>query len=388
MAIFIILAAAIVIAVSVWKERQKNIVSIFSHAATELDLRFSTDGTVMRRPWIFGETSGIRVDVRPFTRNKNGTQATWTGYRLTFPHPINPSFVGENDPKRPLMARLTNRFAECSISDDELFCARSGLVEDSSRLIADVRLLINTARNLMEHGKDSEVAKPPLPPPLPVKPEPVVQEVEIEEAAEPKFHTVEFDGSESEASGSQIPAPEEPEPASTSPLEQKQDAVTVLPETEIGETATRETIEADSLAKDPPPQSLGAAAKDLFDSGRNRFQISRTFADAYGDRTLEGTGILRRVDRYSNDRYLGRGPGYLAEVEIRHLENPTGGLSQISAVVQLPGDEDSGMGLSEWREKIGEHVLVCGTLVHCDAFTGKLFLRNGLVDSPLASAST
>ncbi len=393
---FFIIVVAAVIAVSVWKERRKHTHSLFAIAATRLGLQVSNDPSVLRWPWLYGEFDDIRVDVRPFSRNRNGTRTTWTGYRLSFPDPIAVSFAGEDDPRRRVMARLTNRFAECAISDDELFCAHSTLAEDSNRIVSDVEFLLDAARELIrEHDKamnalpdpssETEKREDTPPPPLPGRreePEAPVEPIrETVEAKASPFFEVDLEKAISNQVGSlSVPTPEkkvEPEPESEPATEEESS-----PPSESDAEPTDEKPAA--KAPEPPSGSLGAAAKHLFDTGLNHFETGRAFESEYQGRSLEGTGVLRRVERFSHDRYFGRGPGFIAEVELRALENATGGLAHVTGLVQLPGAEETGLDLSQWRERLGEEVLVCGTLVHCDPFSGKIHLRDGLVDAPRA----
>ena len=302
--------------------------------------------------------------MRPYLRTKDGARSTWTGYRLTFPEPIDLHISGNDDNRRRVIIRLSKRFTESEIEADGIFCTRSALAEDSSRIVADVEYLLSAAKELQQPVVTVDHPQPPpsvatvelpapkapatpdpSPPPLPLreKPEvPVENHPEAEVVSEPTVETEE-------------PTPEvEPEPEKALPLA-------------------------------PPASALAVAARDLFDTGRNRFETGRHFSAEFQGRTLEGSGILRRVDRFSNDRVFGRGPGLIAEVEIWQLENPAAGLHQVTAMVQLPSEEEEGMSVQHWREHLGELVAVCGTAIRCDAFTGKLFLADGLVDSPLAS---
>lgn len=388
---FLILAAGIGFAV--WNAQRKNTETTFTNAATRLGLRITSDHGAIRRPWVYGEIDDVRVDVKPFTRQKNGTRSTWTGYRLTFREPVRVSIKGDDDPKRRVMARLTNRFAECALSDNELFCARSSLAEDSTRIVNDVEYILGAARELQaapeieppKPEKESAKAPPPIPEPerAPEPVTPIRQEIEPpEEDSSPVFHEVDL-----KSALSQSVATREKEEASESekveePAPEENESLS-LAESEI---AIEEEPTPAPPANQPPPGSLGAAAQHLFDSGLNRFESGRTFDSEYRGKTPEGTGILRRVDRYANDRFFGRGPGLIAEVELLPLENASGGLTHSTAVVQLPSEEVSGLEMSHWRERLGEDVQVCGTLIRCDAFTGKIYLSDGLIDSPRSLA--
>ena len=394
MAFFFFLLVAAGIGFAVWNAQRRNNESTFTNAATRLGLRVTSDHGAIRRPWIYGEIDDVRVDVKPFTRQKNGTRSTWTGYRLTFREPVRVAIKGDDDPKRRIMARLTNRFAECALNENELFCARSSLAEDSTRIVNDVEYILGAARELRAapetepHPPEKEPAKtpPPIPEPkdIPELATPIRREVEPpQEEPTPAFHEVDLKAALSqELTPEKAPAAEIPETTGVEESDLEQDEPPQRLESELPLEEEPTPTPAPPPADQPPPGSLGAAAQHLFDSGLNRFEAGRTFDSEYQGKTPEGTGILRRVDRYANDRFFGRGPGLIAEVELLPLENASGGLTHSTAVVQLPSEEESGLKISYWRERLGEDVQVCGTLIRCDAFTGKIYLADGLIDSP------
>ena len=381
--------------------RRRQVGNAFINAATRLGLRYSQEGTPGRQPWIYGERNGIRIDVRPFTRTQDGVRRKWTGYRLQFSEPIDYSVTGANDAQRRITSRLTNRFTESEVDGKGLFCARSSVAEDSSRLVSDVEYLLSAARELRAATLETkEVVPAPTPEPVEEEPEgakppplPSREEPEVPETVSPDPEPLSEEELEIPSILRQSP---EMEASVEEPTEEAEEATLDLespPESDPDEVeATPLPISAEEAAEPAPPapprDSLEAAARDLFDEGRNHFEVGRHFETAYLRQTLEGTGWLRRVERFSNDRVFGRGPGLIAELEIHDLENPSGGLQVIHAVVEFPPFEDEREAramLAKWRERIGESVTVCGTPIKCDTFAGKLFLADGLVEAAAAA---
>ena len=144
-------------------------------------------------------------------------------------------------------------------------------------------------------------------------------------------------------------------------------------------------VKAPALPSRRTDDALARAAADLFEAERNHFEIDRHFAKSYQGEVLEGAGILRQVERFSNDRVYGRGPGVLCEVEILRIGEPGGGPQVVHAIFQIPTEEDSESAvrslLSEWREHLGETVTLCGTPTRCDSFAGTLYLAESVIDA-------
>ena len=379
--------------------RRRQVGNAFINAATRLGLRYSQEGTPGRQPWVYGERNGIRIDVRPFTRSQDGVRRKWTGYRLQYSEPIELSASGDNDAQRRITSRLTNRFTESEVDSKGLFCARSSLAEDSSRLVSDVEYLLNAARELRAATLEPPVAEPPppaqpepeepdgpTPPPLPTRERPEVPETvspQSEPLSEEELETPSICRQSTEAETLLSMETEEDSPVDleTLPGNDPEDLESSPPT-----DSPEELVEPSPPS--PPKDSLEAAARDLFDEGRNHFEVGRHFETDYLRQTLKGSGWLRRVERFSNDRVFGRGPGLMAELEIHELENPSGGLQTIHAVVEFPPFEDEREAravLAEWRERIGQSITVCGSPIKCDTFAGKLFLADGLVEAAAAA---
>lgn len=395
MTFFFFLFIAFLIGVIYFATRRHQVGNVFVNAATRLGLRYSQEGTPGQKPWIYGERNGIRIDVRLFTRNQGSVRRRWTGYRLQFSDPIEISDARDREIQRRITSRLTNRFNETEVDETGLFCARSSVAEDSSRLVSDVEYLLGAARELRATALETEEPPPPAP-------EPEAEPEEPDRLKPPPLPgreapdvpvTAETSPEEEPESPNLLP---EPPGSESCPPEPADDELSIdlesLPEEAPDPVAPLPSSPSDEAETNPAPftrvDSLSEAARDLFDEGRNHFEIGRHFEDAHLRRSLEGTGYLRRIERFSHDRVFGRGPGLVAELEIRELENPSGGLRVVHAVVAFPPFEDeleARATLAKWRARIGRAVTVRGTPTKCDTFAGKLFLADGLVEVAAAA---
>lgn len=343
---FFLLIIAVTIGVATWNSRRTAVNNALADAARRLGLRCADASSPTQTPWIFGERHGIRIEVKPFIHSKEGHRARWTGYRLSFDEAIDLSISGEHDPRRQALALLSVRFATCEVDSQEIFCARSSPADDSARLVSDVEYLIKAARELRHPDNGSRPAVP-SPPPLPEKAEEPTVSVAVEAAAEPE------------------------EPAmGAAPIDDEDEICEPAPEN-VPPTTSPPTEATEAEAP------MNEAARRLFAEGLNHFEIGQRFIAEYRGRTLEGSGVLRLVERFRNDRHLGRGPGLAAEVEIFSLEEARGGLRRVVAVIPMT---EADLDLAKWKELTGETVAICGTPDRCDAFVGRIYCADGLVE--------
>lgn len=341
MAFFFFILAGLSIAIALMVMRKRRIESVFTAAADTLGLSCALDGLLTPKPWIYGFWNGYRVDVRPFRASKDPVNPLWTGYRVTFRKPVEMRFSGQDDPRRLALAKISEIFRESEVDGDSLFCARASLPHDSTILVKEINLLIQMAK-LFEQGgpevveSESEivqevVATPVKPPPLP-RPAPSERKIEtVPEQAQPEVIN--------------------PEPSPPTPIE-----------------------------RELTPVEL--AVIDLFGRGRNRYETGQHFSSVYKDETLEGRGLLRKVSRFSNDRFFGRGPGFLAEIEVvgREIENPEAVIASLMLELTLPDHDGRDRQLETWRAMVGAPVMVKGTAIHGDPFSRKLVLRRGALE--------
>ncbi len=338
---FFVFAIAVIIGVAAWNTQRAALNNTFANAAGKLGLRNAEATGLLHSPWIYGERHGIRIDVKPFTHTRDGHRSRWTGYRLSFDQALDITVRGEHDPKRQWLTRLSNRFSSCEIDAREIFCARSSLPADSARIVSDVEYLLNAGRELRNALVVEAVEPVPSPPPLP------------EKAETPAIPVV------------------EPEPTPT-PV--------ATPAPVVAQEVVAEIVEPGCAVTIPPAKSgpMNEAARSLFEAGLNHFEIGRRFDGEMRGRMMEGHGTLRRVERFRNDRYLGRGPGIAAELELLTLADARGGLQSVVVVIPLPEEDHN---LSAWRERLGDAFTFCGSPSHCDAFAGRIHCSEGLLEA-------
>ena len=389
----LILGIVIIVAAS---RHQKTVGSSWQEAAKKLGLRFEGGG-MFHRLSMSGRHGGYHVDVSTFSRGSGKGSRKYTGYRVVWPKSLNlglnlsrqgifsgvSSLLGRQDlivgdpafdavvvvkatdvdgvrdfldrQRRTQILRLHEHFSEYEIDDRSIFCCKPGVESDATRLIRRVQNIVNLAWTLTADPEKNEIITPAVPPPIPRSVE-IVEAEPAETSEEPAVVAVVATPAPAVEPAAHVFEPADPDlpPARREPAEDEQD---------------------NDASPAKQNDALSESALDLFDRGRNRYEIGRHFDTYLKGREICGAGRLRRVTAYSNDREFGRGPGAIAEVDICDPADPLPGIGHISGLVQLPEEID----LRILRERIGSEATVCGTLTRCDAFTGKLYLSRGEV---------
>ncbi|MCB1078201.1 MAG: hypothetical protein KDM64_10285 [Verrucomicrobiae bacterium] len=350
---FVILFAVGIIAASIIGQKRKRIESAFSTAARRLDLSFTMEGGLAAKPWIYGVHDGFRIDIRPFKPTSGDSGGQWTGYRIAFRSPVEIATSGANDVRQRTLMKLSRKFRESEVDREGIFCARPMVPDDAGILISDTEYLLEAARLFSAPPLPAvaepipipeAVSIPPIPesatpPPLPVDAPALPQGPSIPEVVE---------------TPASVPAPTPAKPASPEPSPRK--------------------------ATDSEPSSLEKAAMELFAAGQNHYAVTQLFGDRFQEKTVDGSGRLTRVDRFSHDRIFGRGPGLSAEIALELPATEATPALFLTLVVALPNEEDLGFDLRQLRDLIGSEVAVCGVLLRCDPFIRRLYLRDGLLD--------
>lgn len=118
------------------------------------------------------------------------------------------------------------------------------------------------------------------------------------------------------------------------------------------------------------PFSTDAVCEALFAEQRSSYRITQEFEEQYEGKSIEWSGRLRRVERYSYDMVFGSGPGCRALIEIDTLKTQIG--SQIvTAIVQYPEEA-----YRELDGKEGELVDFAGVLTKVDGLMRKIYVRS------------
>ncbi len=387
MLIFVILfIAAIVFFLK--RGQKRNLLSTWQIAASALDnFRCIPGGTITGYPSLTGMIEGRRIDVAPFFHREFGSSTSrMTGYRVRCDHAV------ELPPEA--IANLTDHFRNFEHASRQIFCATAGVEELSASLITGVRKIAAALRQAdMEAERKAQAQAPKVKNLVSVRMEPRGSEPVA--SKEPVAALV-YEPTSPPA----LPDPEaQPDKASGSASPQAgAQLATVLPVEPEANPAPEPEPEIPALRAPIPQNSLTRTALDLFAQGRNRFEITQHFDAAYSGREIEGSGILQRVDTFSNDRILGRGPGVVAEIEVA-LPAPTPpppadtgeeipasstqprSPRSVRVYVVLPVCENvtPGAQARELREDLGKQVEVCGTLLRCDPFDARLHLIDGVL---------
>ena len=302
------------------------------------------------------------------------------------------------------IASLTNHFAKFEIDSERIFCGTNGVENSASNLTTAINRIAAALRVAdAAHAKADLAQSEKSPadkrsgansePPPPIEPAAVFTEIPDDLPADqiPTFLR--------ENSPDESPAIADAIDIQEPPLETE----TKIKASPPSEPNPDPNPQPEMVEVKPAPQisepALTLAARDLFASGHNHFETTQRFSSEYDEQEIGGRGTLRRVETYSNDRFFGRGPGILAEIEIEidcpqmalaHADEP-GGYSgarpapeHINATIEIVVDENEATTASsiarDMRRRIGDPVEVYGTLFRCDTFDARLFLKHGIVD--------
>ena len=376
------------------RENKQALIRQWQLAADTLTrIKCDPGGTLSGNPTLYGYIEGRRIDVATFFHREFGSSTTqMTGYRVERNSAVELPAAAINS--------LTKHFPKFEVDAKRIFCGSYGIEKSAGNLTAAINRIAAALRLAdAEHAKselaqsDNELVETKASvknePPPPVEPAPTICEI-------PEDHPAD-----------QIPAYQRQEKSAPAPApapsiadatdDDDQDTPFEMeagPEPADIETEPLPPIVTESAAQIPEP-SITLAARDLFASGHNHFETTQRFSSQYDNNDVSGHGILQRVEIFSNDRFFGRGPGILAEIEIDcpqlELAAPEEAAgfnrapsppSKINATIEITFDEDGEPANSiarELREHIGEPVEVCGTLIRCDSFDTRLYLKSGMV---------
>lgn len=349
---FFIIAIVSFVLFSIWKDGQQKRDEVFTSAAKRLDLNLSIEGLVFRKHWLSGFKGKFRIDAGPYGNVHSGKQRPHMGYRITFRDPITLAETEREASRSRLITGFPGLYQECEVDREGIFFARAEVPMDGTVVAADIERLLREAEKLVARADetlDSGVFVVPVPE--------SAREIRRESAAAPALPP---------------PMPErtlksaDPTPAVT-------DAMTGTVFASDEPTVDSFPDFASPFTEDPDePTTLDIALLDLFSAGRNRYETGKRFESEHRGRTIEGSGTLRKVDRYSHDRIFGRGPGRVALVEVR-VGSPDGS-DPLTATLfaELPEDEGS-------HDLIGKKVALAGTMIGCDPFSSRVYLTASFV---------
>ncbi|MEC5128952.1 hypothetical protein VSU19_19475 [Verrucomicrobiales bacterium BCK34] len=245
--------------------------------------------------------------------------------------------------RRDHLKRLFDRFDGYRITDSGIKVEDHSLIANPQDLVRATKLLFGTAKAML----DNQAKSPPIPPPLPNRTSPPVDEPGAVEAVRNK--------------------PEVPEesPPVPSPNEMAEPAAFEEIPIQIEEEAVVPAIVQPSEFKHEV-SDFACDILDLFTMHTSHYAISTAFTKLFLNEKISSSIIPQRVEKYFLDRIFGRGPGFLLRGEICVLENG----KPISLVIAYPEEES----LSDLRATIGTSHAFSGTLVKCDTFSREIFV--------------
>ncbi len=374
------------------RENKQSLIRQWQLAADSLaQVKCDPGGTLSGSPTLYGYIEGRRIDVAAFCHREFGSSSTqMTGYRVKRNSPI--------DLPPAAIISLSNHFPKFEIDSERIFCGTNGVEKSASNLTSAVNRIAaalrladteHTKNDLAQSEKDlvETLASVKNEPPPPLEKDEIISPITEIPKDLPADQIPAYLRQEKSAEAAAIAnAIDEQDPPFEMESEPQPAAVVVNPAPPIVAENAAEISES----------PLTLAARDLFTFGHNHFETTQRFSSQYDQQDVSGRGILRRVEIFSNDRFFGRGPGILAEieidcpqVEIANAEEETGSSSatsppsQIKATIEITVDENEDTSPNSiarvLRERIGEPVEVCGTLIRCDAFDARLFLKSGIV---------
>lgn len=367
MGIFLLFFAVLIGAVIYQRHLSESRMKVFETVAKKTGLIVSVDGLLFRKPWLHGRRDGRQLDVSLFQKTESEITTKWIGYRVHFQNAVTRGPTEQETAEERFLATLSGEFRECRIDEERLFCARESAKPNEALLVRDIEFVLRAAKRWEEESQTALAESSfvvPVPQPVLDRPERSANKPRVEPPPLPLSKTDREEGI----------VPAVPVAASVPVVE----VVSQVPRKPVQECAKEDLVLS----------PLCVAAIALAGSGLSHYEAGREFDARYLGQLIEGVGTLRKVEPFSNDRVYGRGPGLLARCEIRATSPETALPIGMELFVELPQPDESGMVQSDWRRWIGEDVLVCGTAIRFDAFTKRLFLRDGLVEMKSTSTST
>jgi len=119
----------------------------------------------------------------------------------------------------------------------------------------------------------------------------------------------------------------------------------------------------------PPPPAPRELAQTLFDSASVGSAVEDRFERQYRGTRATWSGVIDRVERFTDDPDLGPGPGLRLEAEVPPPEGEYGRAVRIICALPLETESDLG--------GRGDHVDLEGTLVSCDPYLWRFSLSHG-----------
>ena len=114
------------------------------------------------------------------------------------------------------------------------------------------------------------------------------------------------------------------------------------------------------------PLDAESVFQALFGKSTSSLDVTRVFEERYEGKSVEWSGKLRQVDRFTYDYVFGNEPGTKAIVEVLELDTDVYGEREVLAVVELPAEAADQL---------------AGQAGHAIAFTGRLLKVDGLMRS-------
>ncbi len=370
---FIIIVAIVGIVIYLSKKTAKKNREQWQSAADQLKLNFLPGG-IGRIGTISGKHGGHSVNVTTMTKGSGNNSQTYTKYtvkyrsrirvdfKLTKQHALHglgkvfgmqdievgsPVFDGQvlvqgsfpDEIRRFLTPGLQEQIRmlvamnpDSVITNEGIELKKKGTDRDAAIIVQTVRRLLDFSNELQEsvQPENKRTAPPPprTPPPLPV----------VEQAPEP------------------------PHPSALPVVEE----ITLPTEPEV--------FEPEAVVPDADDSAvvfdLKQVAVDLFGAGDSRavLMARSEFEAKYAGRLAEGSGVLKRVDKFTYDPVFKDTKGVKATIEICEVAGAYS-KTKISAVIIFPMEDFDSL-----KAGMGTVLPVCGKLIAVDTMMSQLFV--------------
>ncbi|VGO17031.1 hypothetical protein PDESU_05625 [Pontiella desulfatans] len=229
----------------------------------------------------------------------------------------------------------------------------------------EISAIVRTARHVLQFSDQMNASFPAAKPPGNVRVvDPVPPPPPIPAAEEPEPGLVEIEPVELPFDPYTIPNPVVPDPPMIPVAEE--------PEPELPAVEEEPVDQEPEPVAEPVVLNLEQAAKELFGGdSKSSLEASKVFEGQYKGRSVEGSGVLKRIGRISYDSIFGNHPGIKATLEICELSGPYSQF-KVEANVLFPLEKEEAL-----RAMVGEPLSISGTLIAQDAIMKRLYIAAG-----------
>lgn len=414
---FIFFLMIIGFAVFMWTKNSKTNQTQWQQAADQLNLAYYAGGFGSMGT-ISGSLYGHRVAISTFTKGSGNTNQVFTKYHIEYCdrirvdmnmtrqgalHSLGKVFgmqdieIGDpgfddriilrgSDPAairrfitpdiRDAIKLLVASHEDVTITNDHVCVMKKGKDTDSAVIVSTTKRLLKfcdkmNAASRVAHPRENEVILDKHPSAEPIIEVPQPPEIP---AVEPPYDPY------------STPNPVVPEPPMIPVVD---DAIgeTAEPAPDDGEIAV--AVESPLLvepepvvpAKEPEPKEepvdrsvpvdLQATARELFGDSGHSLLSSKLFDEKFKDRPVEGSGVVRRVAKFSYDPVFVNAKGVKVALTVCEFPGTYSKIKVTAEVMYPPGEYDT------LKPMVGATLPINGTLFAQDAMMNALYIKQG-----------